>query len=144
MGKVVILAFAEDEEDVCQRMLQIVRESPHFEGCNVIQVEKYLNFEGMKLNLAEKNVVIHGAEVMLTNREFEILYLLAQNSGRIFSKEQIYDIVWQEPYSGDYNIVTSHIRHIREKIEDNPSKPLYIQTVWGIGYRFNKNLSSSL
>ena len=144
MGKVVILAFAEDEEDVCQRMLQIVRESPHFEGCNVLQVEKYLNFEGMKLNLAEKNVVIHGAEVMLTNREFEILYLLAQNSGRIFSKEQIYDIVWQEPYSGDYNIVTSHIRHIREKIEDNPSKPLYIQTVWGIGYRFNKNLSSSL
>nr|WP_300851022.1 winged helix-turn-helix domain-containing protein [uncultured Acetatifactor sp.] len=144
MGKVVILAFAEDEEDVCQRMLQIVRESPHFEGCNVLQVEKYLNFEGMKLNLAEKNVVIHGVEVMLTNREFEILYLLAQNSGRIFSKEQIYDIVWQEPYSGDYNIVTSHIRHIREKIEDNPSKPLYIQTVWGIGYRFNKNLSSSL
>ena len=144
MGKVVILAFAEDEEGVCQRMLQIVRESPHFEGCNVLQVEKYLNFEGMKLNLAEKNVVIHGAEVMLTNREFEILYLLAQNSGRIFSKEQIYDIVWQEPYSGDYNIVTSHIRHIREKIEDNPSKPLYIQTVWGIGYRFNKNLSSSL
>lgn len=98
----------------------------------------------MKLNLAEKNVVIHGAEVMLTNREFEILYLLAQNSGRIFSKEQIYDIVWQEPYSGDYNIVMSHIRHIREKIEDNPGKPLYIQTVWGIGYRFNKNLSSSL
>ncbi len=144
MGKVVILAFAEDEEDVCQRMLQIVRESPHFEGCNVLQVEKYLNFEGMKLNLAEKNVVIHGVEVMLTNREFEILYLLAQNSDRIFSKEQIYDIVWQEPYSGDYNIVTSHIRHIREKIEDNPSKPLYIQTVWGIGYRFNKNLSSSL
>ena len=144
MGKVVILAFAEDEEDVCQRMLQIVRESPHFEGCNVLQVEKYLNFEGMKLNLAEKNVVIHGVEVMLTNRGFEILYLLAQNSGRIFSKEQIYDIVWQEPYSGDYNIVTSHIRHIREKIEDNPSKPLYIQTVWGIGYRFNKNLSSSL
>ena len=94
MGKVVILAFAEDEEDVCQRMLQIVRESPHFEGCNVLQVEKYLNFEGMKLNLAEKNVVIHGVEVMLTNREFEILYLLAQNSGRIFSKEQIYDIVF--------------------------------------------------
>ncbi len=63
----------------------------------------------MKLNLAEKNVVIHGAEVMLTNREFEILYLLAQSPGRIFSKEQIYDIVWQEPYSGDYNIVMSHI-----------------------------------
>ena len=51
MGKVMILTFSEDEEDVCQRMLQIVRESPHFEGCNVLQVEKYINFEGMNINL---------------------------------------------------------------------------------------------
>lgn len=70
-------------------------EIPHCEGCNVLQVEKHLNFGGMELNLAEKNVIIHGAEIMLTNREFEILYLLAQSPGRIFSKEQIYDIVWQ-------------------------------------------------
>lgn len=144
MGKVVILSFSEDEEAVCQRMLQIIRESPHFQDSNVIQMGKYLNIGEIKLNLAEKNVVVHGAEVMLTNREFGILYLLAQSPGRIYSKEQIYDIVWQEPYSGDYNIVMSHIHHIREKIEDDPGKPLYIQTVWGIGYRFNKNLSSSL
>ena len=71
--------------------------------------------------------------------EFEILLLLAQNAGIVFSKEQIYDSVWEEPYFGDYNIVMSHIRNIREKIEDNPSKPIYIQTVWGVGYRFNKN-----
>ena len=144
MSKVVILSFSGGEEEVCQRILQMLSESPHFEGYNELQVEKYINIGEMKLNLAEKNVVIHGAEVMLTNKEFEILYLLAQSPGRIFSKEQIYDIVWQEPYSGDYNIVMGHIRHIREKIEDNPGKPLYIQTVWGIGYRFNKNLSSSL
>ena len=144
MSKVVILSFSEDEEDVYQRMLQIISEGAHFEGGNVFQVKKYLSFGKMKLNLAEKNVIIHGAEIMLTNREFEILYLLANSPGRIYSKEQIYDIVWQEPYSGDYNIVMSHIRHIREKIEDDPGKPLYIQTVWGIGYRFNKNLSSGL
>ena len=72
--------------------------------------------------------------------EFEILHLLARNPGRVFSKEQIYNSVWKEPYFGDYNIVLSHIRNIREKIEDNPSKPVYIQTVWGVGYRFNKNL----
>ena len=124
--------------------MQILSEIQHFEGYNELQVEKYISNGEMELNSAEKNVVIHGAEIMLTNREFEILYLLAQSPGRIFSKEQIYDLVWQEPYSGDYNIVMSHIRHIREKIEDNPGKPLYIQTVWGIGYRFNKNLSSSL
>ena len=124
--------------------MQILSEIQHFEGYNELQVEKYISNGEMELNSAEKNVVIHGAEIMLTNREFEILYLLAQSPGRIFSKEQIYDLVWQEPYSGDYNIVMSHIHHIREKIEDNPGKPLYIQTVWGIGYRFNKNLSSSL
>ncbi len=140
----MILSFSEDEEAVCQRMLQIIKESPHFQDSNVIQMGKYLSVGEIKINLAEKNVVVHGAEVMLTNREFGILYLLAQSPGRIYSKEQIYDIVWQEPYSGDYNIVMSHIRHIREKIEDDPGKPLYIQTVWGIGYRFNKNLSSSL
>ena len=72
--------------------------------------------------------------------EFEILLLLAQNAGIVFSKEQIYDRVWKEPYYGDYNIVMSHIRNIREKIEDNPSKPVYIQTVWGVGYRFNQAL----
>ena len=72
--------------------------------------------------------------------EFEILLLLAQNAGIVFSKEQIYDGVWKEPYFGDYNIVMSHIRNIREKIEDNPSKPVYIQTVWGVGYRFNQTL----
>ena len=79
-----------------------------------------------------------------TGKEFQILMLLARNRVRVFSKEQIYDIVWEEPYSGDYNIVMSHIHNIREKIEDNPSKPVYIQTVWGVGYRFNKNLSSGL
>lgn len=80
-------------------------------------------------------------EVELTYTEFEILYLLSSSPGRVFSKEQIYDLVWEESYSGDYNIVMSHIRNIREKIEDNPSKPTYIQTVWGVGYRFNKNLT---
>ena len=72
--------------------------------------------------------------------EFEILHLLMRSPGRVFSKEQIYDSVWKEPYSGDYNIVMSHIRNIREKIEDNPSKPVYIQTVWGVGYKFNNKL----
>ncbi len=83
-------------------------------------------------------------EIEFIFTEFEILLLLAQNAGMVFSKEKIYNIVWKEPYFGDYNIVMSHIRNLRGKIEDNPSKPIYIQTVWGVGYRFNKNLSSGL
>ena len=57
-------------------------------------------------------------------------------------KEQIYDVVWKEAYSGDYNIVMSHISHIREKIEDDPGNPVYIQTVWGVGYKFNERAGS--
>ena len=101
-------------------------------------------YKTLVLDIIKKKVCIDGEEAPLTKKEFEILLLLAQNAGIVFSKEQIYDCVWKEPYFGDYNIVMSHIRNLREKIEDNPSKPIYIQTVWGVGYRFNKNLSSGL
>lgn len=103
-----------------------------------------LVFEGIEIDVSKRLVYRDKREINVTYIEFEILYLLARNPGRVFSKEQIYDIVWKEPYSGDYNIVMSHIRNIREKIEDNPSKPVYIQTVWGVGYRFNQNISSGL
>ena len=96
-----------------------------------------LHFEGLCIDKFKRIVVRDGNEIELTYTEFEILLLLAQNAGIVFSKEQIYDSVWKGPYFGDYNIVMSHIRNIREKIEDNPSKPIYIQTVWGVGYRFN-------
>lgn len=144
MGKIMVLSFSDNEEDTYQRMLQIASDSKSFEWCDIVQKTENIRLGKLEIDLSERSVIIDRTKIMLTNREFEILYLLAQSPGRIFSKEQIYDIVWQEPYSGDYNIVMSHIRHIREKIEDNPGKPLYIQTVWGIGYRFNKNLSSSL
>ena len=144
MGKIMVILFTEEDEDVYQRMLQIVNDSKKFELGNVIQEAESIQVGELKIDLTKRSVVIGKKEIILTNREFDILYLLAKNPGRVFSKEQIYDFVWQEPYSGDYNIVMSHIRHIREKREDDPGKPLYIQTVWGIGYRFNKNLSSSL
>ena len=103
-----------------------------------------LVFEGMEIDVSKRIIYREKREVKVTFVEFEILHLLARNPGRVFSKEKIYDIVWNEPYSGDYNIVMSHIRNIREKIKDNPSKPVYIQTVWGVGYRFNQNISSGL
>lgn len=99
-----------------------------------------LHFEGFCIDKFKRIVVRDGNEIELTYTEFEILLLLAQNAGIVFSKEQIYDRVWKEPYYGDYNIAMSHIRNIREKIEDNPSKQIYIQTVWGVGYRFNPQM----
>lgn len=101
-----------------------------------------LVFEGMEIDVSRRLIYRGKRQIKTTFVEFEILHLLARNPGRVFSKEQIYDIVWKEPYSGDYNIVMSHIRNTRKKIEDNPSKPVYIQTVWGVGYRFNAILKS--
>lgn len=99
-----------------------------------------LCFEGLYIDKRKRIVVHKENEIDLTYTEFEILLLLAQNAGIVFSKEQIYNSVWKEPYFGNYNIVMSHIRYIREKIEGNPSKPIYIQTVWGVGYRFNPQM----
>ncbi len=91
----------------------------------------------------KREVTCRGRKVELTFTEFEILQLLAQNPGQVFSKEQIYDIVWKEPYAGDYNVVMSHIHHIREKIEEDPGHPVYIQTVRRVGYRFNRNITAA-
>jgi len=121
--------------------LEIGRKTYKMEETNL---SSSLAFGDILIFVDKREVFRNKQKVNLTYTEFEILRLLAQNSGKVFSKEQIYDIVWKEPYSGDYNIVMSHIRNIREKIEDNPSKPAYIQTVWGVGYRFNQNMSSGL
>ena len=138
MGKVMVLSFSDEEEYIYQRMMQIISNSKNFEWCNMLQETNNIHVGELTVDLSKRSVVMGNTEVMLTNREFEILYLLASSPGRVFSKEQIYDLVWEEPYSGDYNIVMSHIRNIREKIEDNPSKPIYIQTVWGVGYKWEK------
>ena len=142
MGKVMVLSFSDEEEDIYQRMMQIISNSKNFEWCNMLQETKNIHIGELIVDLSKRSVITGNTEVTLTNREFEILYLLASSPGRVFSKEQIYDIVWNEPYSGDYNIVMSHISHIREKIEDDPGNPVYVQTVWGVGYRFNAKLGS--
>ena len=139
----MILAFEENEENILNRILSCISKETDVLKHEVIQKGE-LSFKGLYIDQYKRIVVREDNEIELTYTEFEILLLLAQNAGVVFSKEQIYDIVWKEPYFGDYNIVMSHIRNIREKIEDNPSKPVYIQTVWGVGYRFNKNLSSGL
>ena len=140
----IIVSFDDNEDDVINSMLSVLDS-----GRKIYRIEENLRLSEIRRGdlviLSDKREVnCHGRKADLTFTEFEILQLLARNPGQVFSKEQIYDIVWKEPYDGDYNIVMSHIRHIREKIEDDPSHPIYIQTVWGVGYRFNKNLSNGL
>ena len=105
-----------------------------------VSAKKNLIFSDLEIDIANQLVKKQQEEIILTFTEFENLLLLAQNAGIVFRKEQIYDNVWKEPYSGDYNIGMSHIRNIGEKIDDNPGKPVYIQTIWGVGYRFNQKM----
>ena len=138
-GKILILSFEDGEEHIFNRLLSYVNEKIEVLKHNDFCKEK-LHFEGLCIDKFKRIVVRDGNEIELTYTEFEILLLLAQNAWIVFSKKQIYNSVWKEPYFGDYNIVIRHIRNIREKIEDNPSKLIYIQTVWGVGYKFNNKL----
>lgn len=126
IAKLLLLSLEEDEEVVLNAVMSALRS---FENKTQLKEEiacEKLAFAGMEIDASKRLVYRGEKEVNITFTEFEILHLLARNPGRVFSKEQIYDIVWKESYSGDYNIVMSHIRNIREKIEDNPSKPIYI------------------
>ena len=137
-GKMLVLTFEDNEDDMMSHILSLINTREE-----IIQMSDLnnhlLNFKGLLIDEVQRVIIRENQEIDLTYTEFEILKLLAKHPGIVFSKEQIYDVVWKEPYSGDYNIVMSHIR---EKIEDDPGHPVYIQTVRGVGYRFNGNLGS--
>ena len=95
-----------------------------------------LNFGYLRIIHATHKVFVDNNEITLTRKEFELLYFLAVNKEIVFSKEQIYDKIWGEDTYGDMSTVTVHIKRLREKIEKKPSEPVYIQTVWGTGYKF--------
>ena len=121
-GKMLVLTFEDNEDDMMNRILSLINtkeEVIQMSGMN----EHLLNFKGLMIDEVQRVIIRESQEIELTYTEFEILKLLAKYPGIVFCKDQIYDIVWKEAYSGDYNIVMSHIRNIREKIEDNPSKP---------------------
>ena len=94
-----------------------------------------LTVGGLRMNLEDYTVSKQGKEIELTAKEFEILRLLLQNPRKVYTKEQIYSLIWNDAYLGDENAVNVHISRLRNKIEDNPRSPKYVITVWGIGYK---------
>ena len=100
--------------------------------------EDEIRIDGIVLNDSSKTVTSDGEPVALTPTEFDILKLLMQNPGTVFSSAKIYSEVWKdEPYGSD-NIIAVHIRHLREKLEINPAEPRYLKVVWGQGYKFER------
>ncbi len=90
----------------------------------------------LHLDLQKRKVMLNGQAVELTAKEFDLLALFATHPGRAFSRQELLDLVWGYQFSGYEHTVNSHINRLRSKIEPSPAKPVFIKTVWGIGYRF--------
>lgn len=100
------------------------------------QKAKTVTFGSLKINCESRRVYVNGKEVNLTAKEFDLLELLVFNPNKVYSRENLLNIVWDYDYPGDVRTVDVHIRRLREKIEENPSEPKYIHTKWGVGYFF--------
>ncbi len=90
------------------------------------------------MDLNDYSVTKNGSQIELTSKEFEILKLLMKNPKKVYTKEQIYSLVWKDAYFGDENAVNVHISRLRNKKEDNPREPKVVITVWGIGYKLGE------
>ncbi|MGO4540241.1 response regulator transcription factor [Paenibacillus sp. 2TAB19] len=95
-----------------------------------------IRIRGLLIDKPSRRVTIHDNESSLTSKEYELLLLLASHPNRVFEKEELFERIWGLDSNGDAATVTVHIRRLREKIEHDPSNPQYIETIWGVGYRF--------
>ncbi|KJS19240.1 MAG: transcriptional regulator [Clostridiaceae bacterium BRH_c20a] len=96
----------------------------------------YLCMGGLEINCANYEVKLQGKIINFTPKEFDLLCFLVRNPGQVFTREQLYNQLWDEDLIGDTGTITVFVRRIREKIEKDPAKPKYLQTVWGVGYKF--------
>ncbi len=97
---------------------------------------KEIEFDDLVINMEKRKVTLNEEVVELTAKEFDLLVLFASHPGRAYSRQELLDIVWGYQFDGYDHTVNSHINRLRSKIEDDPSEPKYIKTVWGVGYRF--------
>lgn len=101
-----------------------------------IKENEIIEIRGLKIDKTARRVYVNGEEKNFTTKEFDLLTFLAQNPNHVFTKEELFNKIWDMESIGDIATVTVHIKKIREKIEFNTSKPQYIETIWGVGYRF--------
>ncbi len=120
--------------EVKARIKAIIRRTKKQE--TQVEKSKVVEIGGLKLNSESRRVFIDGREVNLTAKEFDVLELLACNPNKVYSRENLLNLVWGYEYPGDVRTVDVHIRRLREKIEENPSTPKFVHTKWGIGYYF--------
>lgn len=120
------------------RVKAAIRRSTKYSKSDNEKKANIINFQDLIIDLDNYSVKKKNEFIKLTSKEFDILKLFVTNPNRVFTKAQIYSIVWNDNYFGDENIINVHMRRLREKIEEDASKPNYIKTLWGIGYRLGE------
>ncbi|WP_371318246.1 response regulator transcription factor [Paenibacillus elgii] len=124
--------------ELSARLKAIIRRATQYASVEtkVAPMHNILNMGDLRIDFDNFAVFKHEEPIKLTSKEFEILRLFAAHPNRVFTKAQIYAKVWNDDYYGDENVINVHMSRLRDKIEDNPSEPRYIKTLWGIGYKW--------
>ncbi|WHY78650.1 response regulator transcription factor [Neobacillus sp. WH10] len=124
--------------ELTARVKAAIRRATHYSQTEQKQEKKVLTVGEITLDLDNFSAQKKGKEIKLTAKEFHILKLFVSHPSRVYTKAQIYGLIWEDEYYGDENVINVHMRRLREKIEDDPSKPQYIKTLWGIGYKLGE------
>lgn len=124
-------------EEFMARVYSLIRRYTYFGNINS---QKLLEYDGLRIDIESRSVEVDGKDIELIGKEYDILLYCAQNQGKILTKKQIYERVWEEDYVYDDNNIMSVISRLRKKLEKDTSNPKYVQTVKGIGYRFSKEV----
>jgi len=119
------------------RVQSLIRRYTALGGESAVEIASALIFDNLSITPDTREVLVSGVSVELTAKEFDLLYFLAKNRGKVFTKKQIYRAVWKDEYAFDDNNIMVHIRRLRKKVEPNPKQPQFIKTVWGVGYKFD-------
>jgi len=144
MDKIIGLEFGADDymikpfnpQELVARIRTILRRtrSGKVKSNDIVQCGK------LKIDNYSREVFKEDVEIKVTAKEFNLIYLLSTNPGKAYTRDELLNQVWGEDFFGDVKTLDVHIRRIREKIEDDPSNPVFIETVWGVGYRWRKEV----
>ena len=143
IDKIMGLEFGADDyltkpfsiRELTARVKALIRRS-QVTGEGSDSVNDSISFGDLTIYPNKRNIELRGETFDLTSKEFDLLMLFANNPGRAYSRQELLDVVWGYQYNGYSHTVNSHINRLRSKIEDDPSEPTFIKTVWGVGYRF--------
>jgi len=124
--------------ELTARVNAAIRRATQYQPSESPSVPDTLQYKDLTLHLHTFSAQIKGNFIKLTSKEFHVLKLFMTNPNRVFTKEQIYQLIWEDDYYGNENVINVHIRRLREKVEEDPSNPKYIQTIWGIGYKLGE------